>query len=142
MRKYPCSQCKYQATTQKTLKTHVPIVHNHPPWLTDIVTVIVRATDLSNLTRCSCEQSGWTMWYNFYHNNFSHSDRPWHIDQTLSLTYIALPSIAVVKAYVLKQSETISQSVFTINARQTSNIHSNNSHFNSWFNIFFFHFGQ
>ena len=43
MRKYPCSQCEYQATTQKSLKTHVPIVHNHPPWLTDIVTVIVRA---------------------------------------------------------------------------------------------------
>ena len=43
MRKYPCSQCKYQATTQKSLKTHVPTFHNHPPWLTDIVTVIVWA---------------------------------------------------------------------------------------------------
>ena len=41
MRKYPCSQCKYQATTQKSLKTHVTTVHNHPPWLTNIV--IVRA---------------------------------------------------------------------------------------------------
>ena len=43
MRMYPCSQCKYQATTQKSLKTHVPTFHNHPPWLTDIVIVIVRA---------------------------------------------------------------------------------------------------
>ena len=43
MRKSPCNQCKYKATTQKILKTHVPTVHNHPPWLTDIVTVIVRA---------------------------------------------------------------------------------------------------
>ena len=54
------------------------------------------------MTRCSL---------NFYKNNL-------HIDQTLSLTYIALPSIAVVKACVLKQSEATSQSVFTIHARQ------------------------
>ena len=60
MRKYPCSQSKYQATTQKSLKTHVPIVHNNPPWLTDIVTVIVRADQdkyliPSCLTECVSE---------------------------------------------------------------------------------------